>query len=163
MSNEKKQAKWRPNLFDIVIVLIGIAVMAVIVLVMRPAATNVSQTIPMQYTIELQNMPEGAWENVQAGDSLTDNIKNLGMGKVVSVSAVPYTKATANAAGDHVYQSQVPGYENVIIVVEANMSVTDSALITEGGYTVRVGGSVAAKGPCYAGTGYVIAVDRGEE
>ena len=162
MSNEKKQFKWRPNLFDIVIILIGIAVMAVIVLVMRPAAQNVSETVSMEYTIELQNMPAGAWENVQEGDALTDNIKNLGMGTVVSVSAVPYTRAISDADGEHVYQSEVPGYENVEIVVRANMSVTDSALITEGGYTVRVGGSVAAKGPCYAGTGYVISIDRGE-
>ena len=163
MNKEKKQFKWRPNLFDIVIILIGIAAMAVILLVMRPAATNVSKTVTLTYTIELQNMPAGTAELVQSGDNLTDNIKNLGMGTVVSASAVPYTVATANADGTHVYQSEVAGYENVLILVEANVSVTDSALITDGGYTVRVGGSVAAKGPCYAGTGYVINIDRGEE
>ena len=162
MNKEKKQFKWRPNLFDIVIILIGIAAMAVILLVMRPAATNVSKTVTMTYTIELQNMPEGTSELVQAGDSLTDNIKNLSMGSVVSVTAVPYTVSTANADGTHVYQSEVPGYETVRIVVEANVSITDSSLVTDGGYTVRVGNSVAVKGPCYAGTGYLIDIDREE-
>ena len=48
MSSEEKKIKWRPNLFDIVIILIGIAVMAVIVLVMRPAATNVNQNTALE-------------------------------------------------------------------------------------------------------------------
>ena len=66
MKHERKST-WRPNLFDLVIVALGAAVMAVIVLVMRPAAANISETVPMEYTVELQNMPEGAWELVNTG------------------------------------------------------------------------------------------------
>ena len=39
MKHERKST-WRPNLFDLVIVALGAAVMAVIVLVMRPAAAT---------------------------------------------------------------------------------------------------------------------------
>ena len=46
MKHERKST-WRPNLFDLVIVALGAAVMAVIVLVMRPAAANISETVPM--------------------------------------------------------------------------------------------------------------------
>ena len=135
MKHERKST-WRPNLFDLVIVALGAAVMAVIVLVMRPAAANISETVPMEYTVELQNMPVGAWELVNTGDMLYDNIRN------------------------HVYQSPVPNAENVILTLRTNMTVTDSSLVSEGGYIVRVGGAVAGKGPCYAGTGFVIGITR---
>lgn len=162
MKHEKKTT-WRPNLFDLVIVALGAAVMAVIVLVMRPAAANISETVPMEYTVELQNMPEGAWELVNTGDMLYDNIRNQAMGTVVAVDYAPYTRPIANADATHVYQSPVPNAENVILTLRTNMTVTDSSLVSEGGYIVRVGGAVAGKGPCYAGTGFVIGIDRGEE
>jgi len=162
MKHEKKPV-WRPNLFDLVIVLLGAAVMAVIVMVMRPAAADINETTPMEYTIELQNMPEGSWELVQPGDAISDNIRNQAMGTVVSVDHAPYTRAVADADGTHVYQSAVPQAENVILVLRTNMTVTSSSLVTEGGYIVRVGGAVAGKGPCYAGTGFVVGINRGEE
>ena len=107
MKHERKST-WRPNLFDLVIVALGAAVMAVIVLVMRPAAANISETVPMEYTVELQNMPEGAWELVNTGDMLYDNIRNQAMGTVVAVDHAPYTRPIANASATHVYQSPVP-------------------------------------------------------
>ena len=88
MKHERKST-WRSNLFDLVIVALGAAVMAVIVLVMRPAAANISETVPMEYTVELQNMPEGAWELVNTGDMLYDNIRNQAMGTVVAVDHAP--------------------------------------------------------------------------
>lgn len=163
MSSEEKKIKWRPNLFDIVIILIGIAVMAVIVLVMRPAATNVNQNTALEYTIELQGMPEGASRNIQVGDEITDNVRHQLLGTVVSVTTVPYTTNTSTADGLHTYQKAIEGFETAHVVLRSNMSITDSEIITEGGFTIRVGAAVAAKGPCYACNGFVIAIERGEE
>lgn len=158
----KENRKWRPNIFDAVIVLIGAAVMALIVLVLRPAAANVNKTEALEYTVELINMPEGTWRNIQAGDALIDNVKNLDLGTVVSCEAVPYTMSMAKADGSAVVESAVPNYESIHIVVRSHMSLTDKAVITSGGFTVRVGTDVYVKGPSYAGSGYVIAVERGE-
>ena len=53
-------------------------------------------------------MPEGAWELVNTGDMLYDNIRNQAMGTVVAVDHAPYTRPIANASATHVYQSPVP-------------------------------------------------------
>lgn len=163
MSNEKKKFQWKPNIFDVVIVLLGAAVMALIVLVLRPAAANVNKTEALEYTVELINMPEGTWKNIQAGDALIDNVKNQDLGTVVSVEPVPYTMSMAKADGSAVVESSVPNYESILVVVRSDMSITDKAVITSGGFAVRVGTDVYVKGPSYAGSGYVVAVERGEE
>lgn len=163
MSKESKKAAWRPNIFDAVIVLIGAAVMALIVLVLRPAAANVNMTGDQEYTIELINLPEGTWEMIHPGDKLIDNVKKQALGEVVSVEALPYTSSMAKADGTAVVDSVVPGYERILVTVRSDMTVTDKAVTTAGGFTLRVGVDVAVKGPSYAASGYVVAIERGEE
>lgn len=158
----KENFKWKPNVFDAAIVLIGAAVIALIVLVLRPAAANVNKTGEMDYTVELINMPEGTWKLIQEGDALIDNVKKQDLGKVVAVEALPYTSSMAKADGTAVVDSPVPGYERILVTVRSNMTVTDKAVVTSGGFTLRVGLDVAVKGPCYAASGYVIAIDREE-
>jgi hypothetical protein len=164
-TNEKKKIKlefevnWRPNLFDLVIIVLGVAVMAAIILVMRFSNATLGETVSMEYVIELQNLPEGTWENVQIGDTITDNVWNMELGTVVSVSTEPQTRSMGDTAGTHVYQSEVPGYENILIRLRSNMTDSESELATTSGFTLRVGTSVSAVGPCYAGSGYVTIID----
>ena len=160
MSNEKKGFKWRPNLFDIVIVLIILAVGAVLYLMLRPTASNVVQTTPMRYTIEMLNLPEGTHELMQVGDKIIDASRTYPMGTVVAVEAVPYTVETVDQENNVVRQAAVPGYETVLLTLEANMVVTDSSITTEGGYLVRVGLSTKAKSENYAATGYIVGIER---
>lgn len=162
MSSENKKFQWRPNLFDLAVVVIGAAVMAVIVLVLRPAAAGVDGTKPMEFTVEVQNMPEGSWELVHAGDTIIDSVKKMQLGTVVSVSSAPYTMSIAKADGSAVVESVMPGYESVFIVIRSDMTITSKEILTSGGFTVSVGSPVYLSGPSYAGSGYVVAIEREE-
>ena len=163
MSKEQKKFQWKPNLFDLAVVVIGVAMMALIVLVLRPAAARVERTESIEFTIEVQNMPEGSWELVQAGDTLFDNVRKMQLGTVVSASAEPYAVPVSKVDGSAVVESVMPGYENILIVVRSDMTITNKEVQTVGGFTLRVGGSVDLRGPSYAGNGFVVAIERGEE
>lgn len=158
--NTKTRRKWRPNLFDVVIVLLIVMVGAVLYFVLRPTAGNVVQTVPMRYTVEMLNLPEGTSRLVDVGDTIIDNSKNNGMGKVVEVKVVPYTEECDDVENGVIRQAAVPGYETILLTLEANMVVTDSSITTEGGYLVRVGQPSNTEGDNYAATGYVVGIER---
>lgn len=158
--NTKSRGKWRPNLFDIVIVLIIAAVGFVLYMMLRPTAGSVVQTTPMRYTIEMLNLPEGTHQRMAVGDEIFDNTRNYSMGKVVALEVSPYIVEVDDTAAGIVRQAEVPGYETVLLTLEANMVVTDSSLTTEGGYLVRVGLSTKARGDDYAATGYIVSIER---
>ena len=99
MSGKKK---FKINFFDIVIVIVVIAIGAVVY-----AMTNkevVQETKTIRYTIELVNQNEGFTENINVGDDIYDNIKNYYMGKVVSVEAVPYKKLIPDSENGRVLE-----------------------------------------------------------
>ena len=118
MSGKKK---FKINFFDIVIVIVVIAIGAVVY-----AMTNkevVQETKTIRYTIELVNQNEGFTENINVGDDIYDNIKNYYMGKVVSVEAVPQKKINSGELKwEELSESTIEGRETAIIVIEANVT-----------------------------------------
>ena len=163
MSSEKKKFQWKPNLFDLAVVVIGAAVMALILLVLRPAAAGVDRTQTMEFTVEVQNMPEGTWELVHIGDPIYDSSRKVQIGTVASVSSKPYTMSMAKADGSAVVDSVMPGYEVILLDIRTTMTIMSKEVQAEGGYTLRVGNGIYLNGPNYAGSGYIVAIERGED
>ena len=143
--SEKKSLKI--SIFDIVIVALCLVAAVVVFMMLKPKNVTVGTPsgTPMRYTVEVQKMPAGAGELVQPGDAIKDGAKNYDIGTVVSAVYVPMDR-----------------YENIEIVIEANMNTSSAALTTESGFTVTVGTQVNVAGPCYSGTGYVTSIERGE-
>lgn len=155
--------KWRPNFFDIIIVCIGIVIVLVVYWISRPTTVSSATIIPLEYIVELNNLPEGTSSYVKVGDVVTESVKNMNMGTVKAVKTVPYTIAVNDEARGIVVQAPVAGYESVQLTIESNMTITDRAVTTDGGYVVRVGAQARVKGPCYAGSGFVIEMERQED
>ena len=148
----------RVTIFDIVILLIILGVgFAVYFLGGKEAS---AQTVPLRYTIELTDLPEGFSEKIQVGDAITDNIKNYAMGNVVAVEAQSYKKLLDDVENSRVVEAEIPGRETVVITLEAQVTETESEYRVNGSYLVRSGLEVAAKGPGYAGTGFILTVER---
>lgn len=157
----KEKMKWRPNLFDIIVILIGIAAVAILFVVNRPAETAASpSTSKVSYTINLLNLPEGTYEHIQVGDTIIDNVKKLNMGTVTAIEAIPYTVSATDKENGVVYQAPVDGWETILLTLEADAVVTDSSITATSGYVIQVGSSVKALGPTYAGTGYILNIQR---
>ena len=148
----------RISLFDIIIIAIIICCgFAVYFLTGKEVA---AQTKKLRYTIELTDLPEGFSEKIEVGDSITDNIKNYHMGTVVDVEAEPYKKLLEDPVNGRKVEAEIPGRETAVITLEADVTESDSELRVNGSYLVRTGLEVAAKGPGYAGNGYILTIER---
>ena len=156
--NERTERKPRINVFDIVII--------VLVLVVAGGAYAFThretklETRLLRYSMELIDCPAGFSQNVQVGDTLTDNIKNYHMGTVISVEARPSMKLGEDRNTGNVVESAIEGKETVILVVEADVTESASDFKVDGNYVVKAGKEVAVKGNGYAGKGYILTVAR---
>lgn len=167
MDNGKAPEKKRFfNLFDVVI--IGVVLLAAVVFLLwqrgGTAASIVTntETVTVQYTIELVGLENGTEQLIQVGDNLLDNVKNCSMGEVLSVEISTTTRQAKNMETGETVLSEVPWQKTAVIVLETTCNESESALTTADGYVVRAGDTVSAKGPGYAGKGYILAVSRGE-
>lgn len=151
--------KRRINLFDIIIILLVAAVAAAVFLFTRQDTAAV-ETRNVKYVIEIQNVPEGFTKKIDIGDDITDNIKNYYMGKVVAAEAAPWYEQTENREAGTAYMAAVPGRECAVITLEAPVTDSGSELRVNGNFLVRGGIAIAAKGPGYAGEGYILMVER---
>ena len=157
MENKKKR---KLNFFDIVIVLVVVLVAAGAYVFTHK--DEVVETKKLVYTFELTDVQEGFSELVEIGDSITDNVKNYHMGTVIAVEAQPYKIITEDVVNGKLREVEVPGRETCVITVEANVTEVGADYKVDGNYTVKAGLEVAAKGPGYAGVGYILTIDRGE-
>lgn len=159
-----EQKKFKISIFDVIILAVVLLAAAAVLLVFRPGKATVTAPTgtPTEYTVELAKMPAGSGELVQAGDSVSDGARNYAIGTVVSAETVPYTYQSTDETTGTVQNVPLDRYENVRVTIRANLSPSSKGLATADGYVVTVGTQVHLSGPCYAGTGYVIAIERGE-
>ena len=167
MDNQKAPEKKKSffNLFDVVI--IGIVLLAAVVFLLWQHGSGTSivtntESKTVQYTIELSGMENGTEQLINVGDELIDNVKNCSMGKILSVDIHPTEQLVKDMETSEYVLSEVPWQKTAVIVLEADCNESDSTITTQEGFVVRGGDSVSAKGPGYAGKGYVLSVSRGD-
>ncbi|MCI8342060.1 MAG: DUF4330 domain-containing protein [Firmicutes bacterium] len=153
--------KLKINLFDIALMVVVLA--AVFVGYKFTHREVAVETKTIRYTFEFIDNPEGFTELISVGDSITDNIKNYYMGKVVEVEKVPCTEVVESTEEKRYVETEVEGRETAIVTVEAEVTDNGQDFRVNGYYTVKCGLEVAAKGPGYAGRGYILAVERLED
>ena len=150
--------KWKPNFFDIIIVVVVIALAGGVYLFTRKE-TKVD-TKPLTYTLELAECPAGLSEKIEVGTELTDNVKNYPMGIVKNVSVKQSVRLGEDKINAKLVESPIEGYEDVIITVEAQVTESPSEFRIPSGYVVRAGKEVALKGKGFAGKGYILSIER---
>ena len=153
------------NFFDILIIIIVIALTAGLIYVKTRGGSEgqASDAAMVTYEIEIGNLTEDTQNLIHAGDSVIDKVKKQEMGEVVSCEFYPMRKESVNLqTGDTLYP-EVPGLYAAKITLNAECSDTGSSLVTGGGFEVRTGTEVSILGPGYGGGGYVINVIREAE
>lgn len=163
---EHNQFRLRLNLFDGIVLVLALLVCAFLLLTTlnpAPAADEAApspQTTTVQYTVRFQRWLEGTSELIQPGDKLVDNIKNFEMGTVLSAQAVPVQSLQLDYRSEQFVLADLEGYEDVLVTVESPCTLSDEALTTSGGYTLRVGSTAYIRGQGYMASGPIISIDR---
>lgn len=160
----EENKKLKISIFDIVIVVLVAAAAFAVFMILKPNDVKVAAptTVSTEFTVELVQVPKGAAELIQPGDAIRDSARNYDIGTVVSHEVLPYTVQVADEENLTVKNAVMDRYDNILLTIQSNMLTGGTALTTESGYQVTVGTKVYLAGPCYAGTGYVIAIDRGD-
>ena len=123
------EKKWKLNFFDIIIVIVVIAVAGGLYVFTHK--DKVVETKVLRYNIELTECPVGLSKKINIGDKLTDNVKNYYMGKVAAVEAFECKKLGEDRESGQIRESIVPDAENIIITVEADVTESASDLRVE--------------------------------
>jgi len=155
---ERIEKKRKFNVFDIVIVIVVIAIAGGIYAFTH--RTKAMETQLLRYSLELNECPEGFSQHIKVGDSITDNVKNYNMGIITSVEARPSIRLGEDKINGNIIESTLEGKETVILVVEANVTETASDFKVDGSYVVKAGKDVSVKGNGYAGRGYILTIGR---
>ena len=114
----------------------------------------------MRYSIRFERWAEGSSSLIEAGDKLTDNIKNYALGTVVSCEAVPAVAQVLDQEERRYVDAPIEGYEDVLVTVESPCTESDAGFVLDGGYELRVGITTYIKGEGYMASGPVVAVER---
>ena len=99
------------NFFDILIIIIVIALTAGLIYVKTRGGSEgqASDAAMVTYEIEIGNLTEDTQNLIHAGDSVIDKVKKQEMGEVVSCEFYPMRKESVNLqTGDTLYP-EVPG------------------------------------------------------
>jgi len=162
MSQKPDKFRLRLNLFDSIVLILALAAGAFLLWnALKPdAAPEQAETSTIRYTVRLQRWAEGASVAVKEGARLTDSIRNYEMGRVVSVETEPAWEQVVDHVNRKYVRAVIPGYEDVLITVEAPGTVTKEAVTVGNGYVVRVGARAFVQGDGFLGSGYVYAIER---
>ncbi len=164
MEQNTQKLRLRLNLFDGIVLVLALAVGAFLLwnaLKPEPAAQGSSAAAStVRYTVQFRRWKPGGSALIQPGDKLADSIKNFELGQVAEVSAVPSETLVLDHESRAYVLAETPGYEDVLVTVEAPASVTDSAIVLGGGYELRVGATAYIKGEGYMASGPIISIER---
>ena len=164
MEQNERRFRLKLNLFDGIVILVALAVAAVLLYMqMKPAPTDESgapASATMQYTVRLLETIPGTGDLVKPGDKLRDVVKNYDLGVVVSSRVMPATDSIIDEDTNSYVTAEIPGREDVEIIIEANATYGDESVLVGSGYAVRVGDEIFVRGPGYLGSGEVWAIER---
>ena len=158
-----KESKFRLkdlfNLFDIVVLAIAVLLGVVLVLFSRGAGKEATTVI---YTVEFTNMQNGSASLIQPGDSLVDRVKKFDLGKVVSVEVSDTVRQVQDFENGGMKEATSETRQTATVVIEASASETEQDILVSGGYLLKIGTQVSAKGPGYFCSGVVLAIERSD-
>ena len=161
-----KKFRFKLNLFDGIVLVIGLVAVAVLgYFMLKPAAPTEAtpgvQTI--RYTVRVEGAIAGTGAQIKPGHVLADSIKNYNIGTVESVETrVSRIKTFDESAQRFVYAEQ-KGMEDVYLTVTAPATIGENAVILDGGYSLRVNAMAYIRGEGFVGFGPVVSIERGEK
>lgn len=161
---EQKKFRLRLNLFDGIVLVLALAVGAFLLWsAMKPEIPDEAapaSTSRIRYTVRLQRCVLGTSDLIQTGDEVADNIKNYVIGQVTAVEKAPDRRRILDRENLRMVWVETEEFEDVLVTLETSCEITESAIVVDGGFQLRVGNTVHMRGIGYMGSGPVVAIEE---
>lgn len=157
---ENKKLFGKINLIDIAIILVVLAILIFAYLYFGKSKVGIDTTEKYVFQYEMQNVLKQTADSIKIGDKVYDNETNAYIGMIVGVDISNYKMRTVNHQTNEFVSSDVPDKYNVVVSIENNLIDTGSDLKTTEDYVVKVGKRVYLRGGLYAGSGYIVYIER---
>lgn len=160
-----KKFRFKLNLFDGIVLVIGLVAVAVLgYFMLKPAAPTEAtpgvQTI--RYTVRVEGAIAGTGAQIKPGHVLADSIKNYNIGTVESVETTVSRIKTFNEAEQRFVYAEQQGMEDIYITVTTPATIGENAVILDGAYSLRTNAMMYIRGEGFVGYGPVVSIERGE-
>ena len=146
------------NPFDVLIVAAVVALVFGLSLFAPPQHVLADRGVLIHYEIELLDMPEGFYREVESGTTVVDGVRGFGVGRVVRAFPAPYLMDAPDENYNVIRRVPVEGRETTHIVIEAWAVVTDYA-IEIGPFHLRTGMEIPVRSFSFAGMVFVGAIE----
>ena len=156
--------KLRFNGVDVLLILIALAAAFVLlkVFVLNDRGGDVqagSDTVKIQYVVQLQNLDARFKESVHRGQAVEDAITRKSIGTVVGVEVHDFEKVVFDYDSGREIVSSVDGRITMLVTIEADVVETDRAFLADG-CDIRVGKQFSLMLPEIYGVGFCIRLDK---
>ena len=160
-----KKFRFKLNLFDGIVLVIGLVAVAVLgYFMLKPAApTEATPGVnTIRYTVLIEGAIEGTGDQIKPGHVLVDSIKNYNIGTVESVETTVSRIKTFNESEQRFVYAEQQGLEDIYITITTPATIGENAVILDGAYSLRMNAIVYIRGEGFVGYGPVVSIERGE-
>ncbi len=159
---DKQKRRVRFNLFDVLIILLAVAV-GVGVLALRNRAAGGSAetartTVPMRCTVEIMRAPSDMVNQMRVGDDIYRSTDSAYIGKIAEVRSIPHVENEYDAGAGRYVRYEDPKFIDIYVTIEGEGYSTARDIII-GAVPIKVCGEMYVKGKGFARMGYVCAID----
>lgn len=160
---ENKKIFGKINVIDILIILVAIVLVILAYLYFGKNVTQASTGKTYTFQYEMQNILKQTADSIKVGDKIYDNETNAYIGEVVNVEILPYKQVIQDNQTNEFVTMEVPDRYLALITMQNTLIDTGNDLQTSDEYIVKVGKRVYIRGGIYAGSGYIVYIERQEE
>ena len=157
---DKKTFRPRFNLFDVVIILLALAVVGA-ALLLRDRSTGgetARVTVPIRYTVELTRAPRDMVNQICAGDDIYRSTDSAYMGKIVDVRYTSHFENEYLPEAGRFVRYEVPESYDIYVTVEGQAHWDGKDIFVEG-VSPKICGEMFIKGKGFARLGFVCGID----
>ena len=156
MKKTASSNRFRFNFIDVLLICVVLAAAVVLVYIFTSSGTSLfgsSETVTIEYTVEVRQVREEFRDLAKIGDMVTETVTQYDIGEVIDVSYVPGIYTGVNRTTGSIVVGDYPEHINVTLTIRAK-AVRDGSDYSVGGFKVAVGRAIAVRAPYFTGEGF---------
>lgn len=159
---ENKKLFGKLNIIDLVIIILLFVIAVFGYILLKGGNTSLVNSNQKEYvfTIQIQKANKNILSKIDIGDKIYDNENNKYIGEVIEKEEKEYKEVTNNYEKNTYEYATNDKYINIDIKLKSNLQDKGSSLTTSDDYKIKVGKNIYVRGNDYAGSGYIIDIER---